>query len=646
MAAAAAAGAGGAAASESQEGLLTSSVAEDDVKTGSKSQSNKDTRAAAATTTVRVRNGVTCRVLLLDGSEYELQVEKSAKGQVLVDKVCAYISLLEKDYFSLSFRDSSDIKFWLNHEKNISQQMKNNHWVFSFEIKFYPTEPSTLHEDLTRYLLYLQLRSDILAGRLPCSFVTYSLLGSYSVQSDLGDYDVDEHGHGSDYIRSIRFAPNQTEELLDKISDLHKTHRGQSPAEAEMNFLENAKKLAMYGVHLHDAKDKEGVEIVVGVCASGLLIYRDKLRINRFAWPKILKISYKRNIFSVKVRPGEFEQIHGTTAYKLANYTMAKRLWKLAVEHHTFFRLREPEPAKRNPFPLFGSKFRYSGRTQYQTRNAVSGVIRPSPAVDRTASRRFNASCMPTLDSHNSPKPLYGTPPAPIDPLTPCSALLSLNPTYSTERTEMFQHDDYHTATLDLKNRKKPAPNAPVPFADVEDDRNLTAVDPDEDPRAVALLLSSTPAANKPVYNRPVISPHYATPIKPAFQGHEGPYSKSARTDEEELPPYQEDHLRQYGGVQGLPQGDGQWGPCVVTTSPAGKTWTRTYTSPDGTVITEYKTERDGVIETRIEKRVVITGEVNDIDHDKALADAIRQVTDMNPDLSVEKIEIQTTERK
>ncbi|ROL52824.1 Band 4.1-like protein 3 [Anabarilius grahami] len=77
------------------------------------------------------------------------------------------------------------------------------------------------------------------------------------------------------------------------------------PAEAEMNFLENAKKLSMYGVDLHHAKDSEGIDIMLGVCSSGLLIYRDRLRINRFAWPKILKISYKRSNFYIKIRPGE-----------------------------------------------------------------------------------------------------------------------------------------------------------------------------------------------------------------------------------------------------------------------------------------------------------------------------------------------------
>lgn len=65
----------------------------------------------------------------------------------------------------------------------------------------------------------------LVVNRLPCSFVTHALLGSYTVQSELGDYQIEEHGQGTDYIKDFRFAPNQTDELLEKIAELHRTHR-------------------------------------------------------------------------------------------------------------------------------------------------------------------------------------------------------------------------------------------------------------------------------------------------------------------------------------------------------------------------------------------------------------------------------------
>ncbi|KAM7125717.1 band 4.1-like protein 3 isoform 20-T25 [Molossus nigricans] len=330
-----------------------------------------------------------CKVILLDGSEYTCDVEKRSRGQVLFDKVCEHLNLLEKDYFGLTYRDAENQKNWLDPAKEIKKQIRSGAWQFAFNVKFYPPDPAQLSEDITRYYLCLQLRDDIVSGRLPCSFVTLALLGSYTVQSELGDYDPDECGN--DYISEFRFAPNHTKELEDKVIELHKSHRGMTPAEAEMHFLENAKKLSMYGVDLHHAKDSEGVEIMLGVCASGLLIYRDRLRINRFAWPKVLKISYKRNNFYIKIRPGEFEQFESTIGFKLPNHRAAKRLWKVCVEHHTFFRLLLPEaPPKK--FLTLGSKFRYSGRTQAQTRRASALIDRPAPYFERSSSKRYTMS--------------------------------------------------------------------------------------------------------------------------------------------------------------------------------------------------------------------------------------------------------------
>nr|XP_044998593.1 band 4.1-like protein 3 isoform X16 [Jaculus jaculus] len=359
----------------------------EDDKLSQKSSSSKLSRSPLKI--VKKPKSMQCKVILLDGSEYTCDVEKRARGQVLFEKVCEHLNLLEKDYFGLTYRDAENQKNWLDPAKEIKKQIRSGAWHFSFNVKFYPPDPAQLSEDITRYYLCLQLRDDIVSGRLPCSFVTLALLGSYTVQSELGDYDPDECGN--DYISEFRFAPNHTKELEDKVIELHKSHRGMTPAEAEMHFLENAKKLSMYGVDLHHAKDSEGVEIMLGVCASGLLIYRDRLRINRFAWPKVLKISYKRNNFYIKIRPGEFEQFESTIGFKLPNHRAAKRLWKVCVEHHTFFRLLLPEaPPKK--FLTLGSKFRYSGRTQAQTRRASALIDRPAPYFERSSSKRYTMS--------------------------------------------------------------------------------------------------------------------------------------------------------------------------------------------------------------------------------------------------------------
>ncbi|KAM6043733.1 protein 4.1 isoform 9-T13 [Theristicus caerulescens] len=354
----------------------------------SETKADKDLKAAQKA--VKRHRNMYCKVVLLDDTIFECAVDKHAKGQDLLKKVCDHLNLLEEDYFGLAIWDTPTSRTWLDPAKEIKKQVHGGPWDFTFNVKFYPPDPAQLTEDITRYYLCLQLRQDIITGRLPCSFATLALLGSYTVQSELGDYDPDLHS--PDYISEFKLAPNQTKELEEKVMELHKTYRSMTPAQADLEFLENAKKLSMYGVDLHQAKDLEGVDITLGVCSSGLLVYKDKLRINRFPWPKVLKISYKRSSFFIKIRPGEQEQYESTIGFKLPSYRAAKKLWKVCVEHHTFFRLTSTEAIPKSRFLALGSKFRYSGRTQAQTRQASALIDRPAPQFERTASKRASRS--------------------------------------------------------------------------------------------------------------------------------------------------------------------------------------------------------------------------------------------------------------
>ncbi|XP_077074424.1 band 4.1-like protein 3a isoform X13 [Siphateles boraxobius] len=434
-----------------------------------------------------------CKISLLDGSDYTCVVEKRDKGQVLFDKVCEHLNLLEKDYFGITFRDVENQKNWLDPSKDMKKQIRGVTWNFSFNVKFYPPEPALLSEDITRYYLCLQLRDDIISGRLPCSFATHTVLGSYTVQSELGDHDPDEYGY--EYVSEFRFAPHQTKEMEEKIMDLHKNYKGMTPAEAEMHFLENVKKLSMYGVDLHHAKDSEGVEIMLGVCSSGLLIYRDRLRINRFAWPKVLKISYKRNNFYIKIRPGEFEQFESTIGFKLPNHRAAKRLWKVCVEHHTFFRLVSPEtPPKK--FLTLGSKFRYSGRTQAQTRRASSQIVRPAPFFERSTSKRYTMSR--SLDGEMGTA-LYGT----AKGMAMSDLITTATPEKKAEETReeecvcvesvmVLEEEDETTKNTDLSMASPPTParqDTRTDFTDTAVDGDLTATESDQEDESEAKTL-------------------------------------------------------------------------------------------------------------------------------------------------------------
>ncbi|CAH2284787.1 band 3 isoform X5 [Pelobates cultripes] len=673
------------------------------------------------------------KVTLLDGSEYTCEVEKRSRGQLLFDKVCEHLNLLEKDYFGLTYRDSDNQKNWLDPAKEIKKQIRNGPWQFSFNVKFYPPDPSQLSEDITRYYLCLQLRDDIIYGRLPCSFVTLALLGSYTVQSELGDYDPEEYG--SDYVSEFRFAQNQTKELEDKVVELHKSYRGMTPAEAEMHFLENAKKLSMYGVDLHHAKDSEGVEIMLGVCASGLLIYRDRLRINRFAWPKVLKISYKRNNFYIKIRPGEFEQFESTIGFKLPNHRAAKRLWKVCVEHHTFFRLLLPEaPPKK--FLALGSKFRYSGRTQAQTRRASALIDRPAPYFERSSSKRYTMSRSLDGASVNENHDMYmkdsmsatevGTGPyitakgisqtnlittvtpekkaeeekdeeeekkKKVEVITTVTTIRHDTKTDSeqtdtaadgeTTATESDQEEDTDAKTQEFDRNQEELMKHHTNISELKRTFLETAADTTAGGEWEKRLSTSPVRLAVRQEEAPMIEPLVPEETKEEREKSEkllalerASYSmlESQKTESQtewdssgttieqktkEKSPVVKTEIITFGTIaEGeKPEVSSKDVPVVHT-----ETKTITYESSEmvsradmdpgvlmsaqtitsetlGTTTTTHitKTVKGGISETRIEKRIVITGDA-DIDHDQALAQAIKEAKEQHPDMSVTKV--------
>ena len=312
-------------------------------------------------------------VYLLDGQPVQIQIDRKSTGRDLFDECCLNLSppIEEKDYFSLSFdvmEHGKEVRTWIDFTKPVAKQMVNaKHKALAMNVKFYPPDPTQLLE-YTRYLFYLQLRDDLCKGKMPCAFNTLALLGSYVCQADVGDYTQDMD---FDILYSFPFGPDENSpELVNKIMELWQSHAGLSTAESEMNYIENAKKLPMYGTDLHPATDSDNIDIDIGINYSGVLVFRNKVRINRIVWPKILKISYKRDYFYVRVRPAENDRYEKTIGFKMEGYKAAKRVWKICIEHHAFFRLVRPDP--RSKKLKFGSKPNLTFQTEYQVKKSAT----------------------------------------------------------------------------------------------------------------------------------------------------------------------------------------------------------------------------------------------------------------------------------
>ncbi|XP_027792944.1 protein 4.1 isoform X10 [Marmota flaviventris] len=625
---------------ETKEGEGIEECSKTEVKEDPESKTERELKASQKS--VRRHRNMHCKVSLLDDTVYECVLEKHAKGQDLLKRVCEHLNLLEEDYFGLAIWDSVSSKTWLDSAKEIKKQVRGVPWNFTFNVKFYPPDPAQLTEDITRYYLCLQLRQDIVAGRLPCSFATLALLGSYTIQSELGDYDPELHG--VDYVSDFHLAPNQTKELEEKVMELHKSYRSMTPAQADLEFLENAKKLSMYGVDLHKAKDLEGVDIILGVCSSGLLVYKDKLRINRFPWPKVLKISYKRSSFFIKIRPGEQEQYESTIGFKLPSYRAAKKLWKVCVEHHTFFRLTSTDTIPKSKFLALGSKFRYSGRTQAQTRQASALIDRPAPHFERTASKRASRSLdgAAAADSADrSPRP------------TSAPAIAQSQVTEGNGPEASAKKTPKETVKVEVKREEEPPEQAEPEPTEAWKDLDKSQEEIKKHHASISELkknfMESVPEPRPSEWDKRLSthSPFRTLNINGQIPTGEGPplvktqtvtISDTANAVKSEIPTkdvpivHTETKTITYEAAQ-TEDSNGDLDPGVLLT--AQTITSETTSSTTTTQIT--KTVKGGISETRIEKRIVITGDA-DIDHDQVLVQAIKEAKEQHPDMSVTKV--------
>ncbi|XP_030198494.1 FERM, ARHGEF and pleckstrin domain-containing protein 1 isoform X1 [Gadus morhua] len=307
---------------------------------------------------------VTVRVRMLDDSEELFDVSQRAPGKVLFDLVCTHMNLIEGDYFGLEFQDHHKMTVWLDLIKPLMKQLRRpKHTVLRFVVKFYPPDPAQLLEELTRYLFALQLKQDLSAGRLTCNDSSSALMVSHVVQSEIGDF---EGSQSRSHLLNNNYIPDQMA-LMDRIMEFHSKNTGQTPAESDYQLLEVARRLEMYGVRQHPAKDREGTQLSLAASHTGVLVFQGHTRINAFNWSKVRKLSFKRKRFLIKLRADLNSSYQDTLEFLMGSRDCCKVFWKICVEYHAFFRLfEEPKPKPKPVLFTRGSSFRFSGRTQKQ----------------------------------------------------------------------------------------------------------------------------------------------------------------------------------------------------------------------------------------------------------------------------------------
>nr|XP_020475302.1 FERM, RhoGEF and pleckstrin domain-containing protein 1-like isoform X2 [Monopterus albus] len=347
---------------------------------------------------------VSIRVQMLDDTQEVFQISQRSPGKVLFDLVCAHLNLTEGDYFGLEYQDQRKMTVWLDLLKPTLKQIRRpKNTILRFVVKFFPPDHTQLMEELTRYLFALQIKRDLACGHLICNDTSAALMISHIVQSEIGDFDETQSWQ---HLLHNKYLPDQ-DAIRDKIIDCHRKHVGQTPAESDFQLLEIVRRLEMYGVRLHPAKDREGIKLSLAVAHTGVLVFQGYTKINTFNWSKIRKLSFKRKRFLIKLRADPTNTHHDTLEFAMASRDCCKVFWKICVEYHAFFRLfEEPKPKPKPILFTRGSSFRFSGRTQKQIIDYVKDSELKKVPFERKHSKILsNSSMSPQSSSFRSQVP-------------------------------------------------------------------------------------------------------------------------------------------------------------------------------------------------------------------------------------------------
>ncbi|KAJ8960751.1 hypothetical protein NQ318_020044 [Aromia moschata] len=330
--------------------------------------------------------------------------QAKAIGKVLFEQVCKQLHLLEADYFGLEYSDVNGTRYWLDLQKPISRQLGLSlvEPLLYFCVKFYTPDPGQLEEEYTRYLFCLQVKRDLSQGLMQCNENTAALMASYIVQAECGDYVAEDYPDHT-YLSSYKFVPQQDHEMERKIMENHKKHAGQSPAEADLNLLETARRCELYGIKLHPAKDHENVPLNLAVAHMGIIVFQNYTKINTFSWAKIRKISFKRKRFLIKLHPEGYGYYKDTVEFFFEGRNECKNFWKKCVENHGFFRCSSVKSVSRHKTRVLsrGSSFRYSGKTQKQIIEFVRDNYVKRQTFQRSHSFRHSSAHSSATNMHS-----------------------------------------------------------------------------------------------------------------------------------------------------------------------------------------------------------------------------------------------------
>ncbi|XP_071509789.1 tyrosine-protein phosphatase non-receptor type 21-like [Diadema antillarum] len=254
------------------------------------------------------KNSFVAKIQLLDCNVLEITLTPESLGQDCLDTIAQKLQLEESIYFGLQYSNKNYKLRWVDLEKPLKKQLdKNAHdSMLRLGVMLYTTNVQTLQHEITRYMYYLQLKSDIIEGILPCSVDQAVSLASLAAQAEFGDYDPTKHSVEflqNNYVLLPKNLTTDNETLcsmLVKVVIEFQAKKGMSPEVSELAYIEVASKLEGYGQESFPAKDDSGNELFIGASFSGLTVkHLNRQETAYIQWHEVQSMGHNRRVFGV-----------------------------------------------------------------------------------------------------------------------------------------------------------------------------------------------------------------------------------------------------------------------------------------------------------------------------------------------------------
>ncbi|XP_042194208.1 tyrosine-protein phosphatase non-receptor type 21 isoform X1 [Callorhinchus milii] len=292
--------------------------------------------------TVSSKSCLVARIHLLDNGFLEFTLSVESTGQECLEAVAQRLELREITYFSLWYYNKQNQSRWVDLEKPIKKQLDKYSIepTVYFGVVLYVPNATQLQQEITKYQYYLQLKKDILEGRIPCTLEEGIQLAGLAAQADFGDFDQYE---SQDFLYKCDLFPvnwiqdeRMLQEATQKVALLHQKFRGFMSSEAELLYLQEVMKMEGYGHESYTAKDSQGNDLLIGACLEGIFVKHKNGRSPVFKWNDISNMSHNKSFFALELTNKE-----ETIQFQTEDMETSKYIWRMCVVRQKFYRLNQ-----------------------------------------------------------------------------------------------------------------------------------------------------------------------------------------------------------------------------------------------------------------------------------------------------------------